>query len=353
MLLSDIVCKAISLCVNRSVPFVAFAMPYVDDIRFFSEAHPSCEPQSDLKFIVNSWCAGSCEEYAIHDCADAQTTISLLTEKTELIGISVPVWSHATTRANYDDMLDLAIEHLQNYGGKIVLSRTITGDATNVDWLSVAEKYFSLHHEAFRYIYYTPKHGCWLGASPELLLNVESGRFSTMALAGTRDISSSKEPWSGKNIAEQAIVRDYIVDKIYDIGLNPVCEPTETVTTGNIQHLRTVISGDMSSIQPVDLLRSLNPTPALAGYPLHSALERIAALEHHPRRCYGAYIAVSATDSFSAYVNLRCVNFDTKHWCMYVGGGIMPDSDIQDEWDETEAKSMILRNLIEDSLNAK
>ncbi len=37
-------------------------------------------------------------------------------------------------------------------------------------------------------------------------------------------------------------------------------------------------------------------------------------------------------------------------WCMYVGGGIMPGSDIDDEWHETEAKSLILKKLIEDSL---
>ncbi|MDE5553938.1 MAG: chorismate-binding protein, partial [Muribaculaceae bacterium] len=61
------------------------------------------------------------------------------------------------------------------------------------------------------------------------------------------------------------------------------------------------------------------------------------------------YVAINSTNEFVAYVNLRCVSFDHNRWCMYVGSGIMPDSDINDEWLETEAKAHILKRLIEDS----
>ena len=350
MFFTDDISRAVSVCIERRIPFVAFAYPQSDTLCFFADPDVMLSQRSDMRFVVSSWCGGANDEYVICDKAGLDSIKNIVNFAVQSKTVEAPVvWQISTPRKVYDESLDLAIEHLQNCGGKIVISRTICGDSEQTDWISVADRYFNLHPEAFRYIYFTPRHGFWLGASPELLLKVENGCFTTMALAGTREKSEADKSWSHKNIAEQAVVRDYIVDKLYDLGLNPKCQPTETVTTGNIQHLMTVIRGSISTCSPREILRTLNPTPALAGYPLSAALEQIAALEKHPRRCYGGYVAVENGDKLEAYVNLRNVNFDSKRWCMYVGSGIMPDSDIDDEWNETEAKSLILKQLIEDS----
>lgn len=340
--------KAVSECMRHYIPFVTFAHPRQESSCFFADPEWLTDCKSDCRFVVSGWCGGTNDEYVISDKADVRMIIDMSYPLSVNKKYPRP-WQYTTDRREYNDSLDLAIEHLCDYGGKVVISRTISREAVNTDWIAVAERYFSLHPEAFRYLYFTPRHGFWLGASPELLLNVKDGRFTTMALAGTRDICLADEPWSAKNIAEQALVRNYIVDKLYDIGVNPICEPTETVTTGNIQHLSTVIKGEIDSCTPREILQAINPTPALAGYPLAAALEQIVRLEKHPRRCYGGYVAVENGDELSAYVNLRCVNFDAELWCMYVGSGIMPDSDIDEEWNETEAKSLILKQLIKDS----
>ena len=348
MVFDEITRRALRSAIERGLPFAAYIMPDGDDVVFFSDPGEAYAPAGELRFAVNVWCGGSADEYAISSRADARATLAYL-ESTAVSAVpAVSPWAQSTDEADYIDRVDELIGRLQSSGGKTVMSRTICG-CGEVDWVEVAEKYFTLHPEAFRYIYQTPRHGCWLGASPELLLKVAGGRFTTMALAGTRETDDADKPWSGKNIAEQAIVRDYIVDRLFDIGLNPEVHPTETVTTGNLQHLRTIIDGDASASDVAGIISALNPTPALAGYPLHAALENIVELERHPRRCYGAYVMVQKPGSAEAYVNLRCVNFDKKGWCMYVGGGIMPDSDSGDEWRETEAKSKILYQLIEDS----
>lgn len=349
MFIPENIKKAVALAIKCNVPFVAYVLPHSDEVVFFSDPDESFQLRSDRRFIVCGWCGGSHDEYPINDRADAETLINTSSELSVRQSALTSVWSETTDKKSYEQSLDQVIEYLQDHGGKVVVSRTISNSADNIDWTKVSERYFDLHDEAFRYIYFTPRHGFWLGASPELLLKVSSGEFSTMALAGTREISQNAQPWSGKNIAEQGIVRNYIVDKLYDLGLNPECSATETVTTGNIQHLMTVITGSANGCSPSEIIHSINPTPALAGYPLQAALEQIAAVERHPRRCYGGYVAVETAGSFSAYVNLRCVNFDHDRWCLYVGSGIMPDSDIDDEWQETDSKAHILRNLIEDS----
>lgn len=348
MVFDEITRLAIHGAIERGLPFAAYMMPGGDEVVFFSDPGEAYAPAGELCFAVNVWCGGSADEYGLKQRADAKATLDYLTATGFSAGEAVNPWAESTDEADYIDSVDELIGRLQSSGGKTVMSRVICGRGV-VDWVDVAEKYFTLHPEAFRYIYQTPRHGCWLGASPELLVKVADGRFTTMALAGTREIIDADKPWNGKNIAEQAIVRDYIVDRLFDIGLNPEVHQTETVTTGNLQHLRSIIDGDASSSDVAEIISALNPTPALAGYPLHTALENIVELERHPRRCYGAYIMVRTSESAEAYVNLRCVNFDTENWCMYVGGGIMPDSDSEDEWRETEAKSKILYQLIEGS----
>lgn len=344
MFFDDTVRSAIGRSLATGLPFAAYVSPGDTEAVFFSDPGMEYGDAGELSFAVNVWCGGTADEYVILQRAGAAETLSWLAET----GMQSPVvapWAQPTLRADYLEAVDELIGRLMTNGGKTVMSRTICGRG-GVDWIAVAERYFALHPEAFRYLYLTPRHGCWLGASPELLVRVAEDRFGTMALAGTRLASECDVPWSGKNIAEQAIVRDYIIDCLYDLGLDPVAEPTETVTTGDIQHLRTMIGGHAAGMPCSEIIRALDPTPALAGYPLPVALENIAGLERHPRRCYGSYVAVSSHAGAEAYVNLRCVNFDSHAWCMYVGGGIMPDSDADDEWNETEAKAKLLYQLI-------
>lgn len=349
MLISEDIKKAISIAIDRNVPFVTYLLPHSDSVVFFADPDQSFELRTDSRFIVSGWCCGSQDAYVICDRVDGEMFLRIAPDISVKSYSGNSVWKETTEKNAYGESLDNVIEHLHDHGGKVVVSRTIAGSGNDIDWIKVAERYFAIHAEAFRYMYFTPRHGCWLGASPELLLKIEGGEFTTMALAGTRECSQATQTWNGKNIAEQGIVRNYIVDKLYDLGLNPKCSKTETVTTGNIQHLMTVITGSVATCSPMEIIHALNPTPALAGYPLQSALEKIAAVERHPRRCYGGYVAIETSEKFLAYVNLRCANFDPDHWCLYVGSGIMPDSDIDEEWEETETKAHILRNLIEDS----
>ena len=45
-------------------------------------------------------------------------------------------------------------------------------------------------------------------------------------------------------------------------------------------------------------------------------------------------------------MTLRCAKISEEGWTLYAGGGLMPESTEQDEWDETEAKMEAVKAII-------
>jgi isochorismate synthase len=51
-------------------------------------------------------------------------------------------------------------------------------------------------------------------------------------------------------------------------------------------------------------------------------------------------------DETHLYVSLRCMHIDDAVYRLYAGGGILKDSQLEQEWQETEAKMQTMRNLL-------
>ncbi|MDE6171424.1 MAG: chorismate-binding protein, partial [Duncaniella sp.] len=99
-----------------------------------------------------------------------------------------------------------------------------------------------------------------------------------------------------------------------------------------------------------------------AGMPLEIAIAEIDTFESHRRRCYAGVVGARIDGDFHAFVNLRCAfaahaDFQKSHgWLynLYAGGGLMPDSEEEAEWNETVAKTVILSTIIKcDNPSAK
>lgn len=254
----------------------------------------------------------------------------------------------------YDDYkrhLLSIVDDLKMTGGKTVFSRTLCGDASGIDWAEVADSYFTAFPDTFRFIYYTPCTGAWLGASPEILLERKSGesRVRTMSLAGTLSIGTNSG-WDEKNIKEHDFVTKYITGIFNRLGIKAEIAPDEDVSFGTVKHLCNRISGEYDG-DFFTAVNALSPTPALAGVPLADALEHIARHEPHPRRCYGGYVGVTDREGEHAYVNLRSVHFSSERFCIYAGGGITSDSNPDDEWAETRNKVQKLNDIILSSVD--
>ena len=251
---------------------------------------------------------------------------------------TVPVES--TTREEYIHEVEKYKKILKGYPrGKIVASRVLVREAS----LDLAETFFDFckrFPEGYIFCFSTPATGCWIGASPELLLESSGGNLNTMALAGTRK-ACSEGPWDEKNIEEQRIVADFIIKTLKKSGL----EPSEGVTfdkmTGYIQHICTPIIASLHdrNFNLIELIKKLSPTPALCGSPKEIALQAIKETEKQSRGCYGGFCGpYHSLSDFSFNVVLRCISVSQDRYCAYAGGGITIQSDPASEWLETQSK---------------
>ncbi|MDE7444005.1 MAG: chorismate-binding protein, partial [Muribaculaceae bacterium] len=272
-------------------------------------------------------------------------SLSHSVKRSRLIENPVP-----TAFSEYAKGFNHIVDSLKTAGGKTVLSRVIRLEAERgVDWTRIIDNLFDRADiNTFRFVYYTLETGVWLGASPELLLKEDaSGVVSTMALAGTRPVGVSD--WDDKNRSEHQMVVEHIVDCFKRSGLDPEVSAEQTVTHGKLQHLRHEIIARTIAPDCFDaLLSALNPTPALAGWPVDESLMRIATAEKQPRYCYGGYISLMLPDgSRVAYVNLRSCYVSGQNFYLYCGGGLTAQSQLESEWDETTLKSTAMRSILE------
>ena len=138
--------------------------------------------------------------------------------------------------------------------------------------LSLFKKMLSKYPTAFVYLWYHPKVGMWLGATPETLLQIKRNRLKTMALAGTQKFEETTEvEWGQKEIEEQEFVTNSIVENIGDLDLdkNDILKSGPyTVQAGKLLHLRTDISVKIDDKVKLErLIQAIHPTPAICGLP--------------------------------------------------------------------------------------
>jgi len=345
--LSPEISAAVAVAIDYGCPFALYRLPSSTDAVFM--ANPSGEePAYGCKSLLVQPFEPSLPPYRIYGECDAGELSALasagrLVGRRPLTGLSPA--PQPTPRAVYERGLSSLIAALRRgEGGKVVISRVKTVVAPGLDRVLLADALFDAFPQAFCFCYYIPALGLWLGASPELLLRRDAGRLYTMALAGTRPAGSSGR-WDEKNLDEHRVVVDFIVEAFRNCGLKAETGATCTLPYGRaIEHLCTPVSA--AATADFDrVLAALHPTPALCGYPRDFAMAAIRRTENHDRACYGGYIVV---DGAMAYVNLRCARiYADGTCCLFVGGGIMPESDPFAEWDETERKASTLISLIE------
>lgn len=254
---------------------------------------------------------------------------------------------------------------------KVVLSRKETIHLEKANALHIFQNLLASYPLAFVYLWYHPKVGLWLGATPETLLKIQGRQFSIMALAGTQNYSGTMaEEWQEKERLEQQFVTDFILNEIQGRVDNIKVSPVETVRAGNLLHLRTLIKGQVrpNAVALKDLLYSLHPTPAVCGLPKAEAQAFILNHENYNRAFYTGFLGELNFEAESKprtgrrnienraytipqrstqlYVNLRCMALEQNQAHVYVGGGITKTSNAEREWEETVSKSLVIKSIL-------
>ena len=201
----------------------------------------------------------------------------------------------------------------------------------------------------------------FIGASPELLVEVKGHTVRSHPLAGTTPRTG--DPDTDRRAAAELLASEknqiehrVVIDMIHDTLL-PWCsyldwEPEPSiVTVANVQHLGTAMEGQLSEPRPdvLELVRALSPTPALGGFPRAEALALIAEAEGFDRGRYGGAVGwVDSAGDGTWAVAIRCAELsdDRRTARLVAGGGIVADSEPLAELAETQAKLQAMLSAI-------
>ncbi|WP_196889404.1 isochorismate synthase [Aureivirga sp. CE67] len=239
---------------------------------------------------------------------------------------------------------------------KVVLSRTVEKQISDQPF-QIFQKLLHNYKHAFVYIWYHPKVGTWLGATPETLFKVKETKFTTMSLAGTAlNDGNSDFSWGEKEIVEQKIVTDFIIQNLKTANLeeeetyleNMQVSKPFTKEAGNVKHICSLIQGEIKEKKHLGkIIETLHPTPAVCGMPKEISKQFILKEENYDRKFYTGFLGeLNLNENTDLYVNLRCMEIDNNIAKIYVGGGITDGSVPELEWKETVNKSRTMLKVV-------
>ena len=199
-----------------------------------------------------------------------------------------------------------------------------------------------------------------VGASPDLLVARSGDRVMCQPFAGSAPRAADPEldaangatlAGSAKNRHEHQLVIDTM-----RAALEPLCDDLTIASepqlsrTAAVWHLCTPISGRLrdKSTTAIDLAMALHPTPAVGGVPTNAATELIAELEGDRGFYAGAVGWCDASGDGHWVVSIRCAQLsaDRRTALAHAGGGIVAESDPDDEVDETTMKFATILNAL-------
>ncbi len=262
-------------------------------------------------------------------------------------------------KENYKNLVIEAIDQIKSgLFQKVVLARekniSLQQDFDPVRFFDVL---CTQYGNAFVHLTYTPETGLWIGATPEMLIQIDKdNKFQTVALAATQSHNKNTDlediTWSQKDIEEQALVSRYIINCFKKIRLREFEEiGPRSYLSGNLIHLKTEFLVDTNQIGFSELgnvmLELLHPTSAVCGMPKEEAKTFIEEHEGFDRSYFSGYTGpVNVMGETSLFVNLRCMKINKKAAKLFAGAGVIANSNPDKEWRETEIKMDTLLSVL-------
>lgn len=256
---------------------------------------------------------------------------------------------------NFVSLVKNGIASIQNnFFQKVVLSRQIKYEYPNLDLLKSFIKSVEIYPNAFNYLFFHPKIGSWLGATPEQLVKIQDKNYETVSLAGTQVFHDGIIQWENKERVEQEIVTDYIKNSVLHLSNNVQIQEPFSVQAGHLAHIKTIIKGVLKpNVNSMELIRVLHPTPAVCGFPKNEAMKFILENEGYDRGFYTGFLGELQHDfekdlpKYSdLFVNLRCLKFSESQVNLFVGCGITKASQPEKEYLETQHKLQIMQKIL-------
>ena len=212
------------------------------------------------------------------------------------------------------------------------------------------------------YMYYLDLDGFQIvGAAIETVVMLEDGIAATHPIAGTRPRGRTPEEdaaleeelkTSEKQRAEHIMLVDLGRNDIGRVSVPGTVSVTQLMDVEKFSHVMHLVSHVEGRLKPeltaYDALRSCFPAGTVSGAPKIRAMEIIAEVEGEKRGPYGGAVGYfSFSGNMDTALILRTGIY--KDGVMYIqaGGGIVADSNAEDEFLETQHKAGALQRAID------
>lgn len=205
--------------------------------------------------------------------------------------------------------------------------------------------------------------GAVLSLSPERFIQVRGVQVETKPIKGTIKRGSTPEQdaqnahWlqnSLKNRAENVMIVDLLRNDLskhcVQVKVPVLCE---LQTFANVHHLVSTVTGELKDgANAIDVLRDAFPGGSITGAPKIRAMEIIEELEPTRRSLYcGSLGYISADGQVDTSIAIRTLLCDGNKIHCWGGGGIIADSETEQEYRESIAKVQVLMETLEQTFN--
>jgi len=264
-------------------------------------------------------------------------------------------WTPSVTKAEYDEAIAQIKAHIAkgetyqvNYTFR--LKAPFSGDAYSLflELMAVQETKYAAYIDTGRFAV--------CSASPELFFSLNGQQLRLRPMKGTapRGMTLSEDKsralqlhHSEKNRAENIMIVDMIRNDSGRIALPgsvivPKCFEVEKYPTV-WQMTSTVTAKTDASL--CNIIAALFPCASITGAPKSSTMNIISNLETSPRNVYTGCIGLIAPERkarFSIAIRTLIADRETNQAEYGVGGGIVWDSDTEDEYEECRIKARVL-----------
>lgn len=199
-----------------------------------------------------------------------------------------------------------------------------------------------------------------LSASPERLMKIRGEQITTEPIAGTiaRGVDSKRDQEATyilrqhpKEQAEHIMLVDLERNDLGRLcvpGSVQVKQLMAVESYATVHHLVSSIQGTLRTpVRLATLIASLFPGGSITGCPKWRCMEILSELEPHPRGPYtGSLGYINERGDIDLNILIRTMVMRGQDLCWRVGGGIVADSEAQQEVAETRAKAAgLLRAL--------
>ncbi len=217
---------------------------------------------------------------------------------------------------------------------------------------------YLLHKQTTPYnAFFKNEYDTVLSFSPELFFELEGSHILTKPMKGTMPRGETYEKDREnieflkndiKNRAENVMIVDLLrndLGRIAKTGSVKVSKLFDVETHKTLHQMTSQIEADLEDdVSLYEIFKAIFPCGSITGAPKISTMEIIDRVEKGNRNVYCGAIGIISPDRtvFSVPIRILQKSIEQNSYKYRVGGAVVWDSDIKDEWDETFTKAGFL-----------